>query len=449
MPKTRNNDKYINIYYSDVRLKALRQHSSELQKAKTMEDISRVRGEIIRDITYFLEIHHHIIKSEARWQSLVEMAPDGIVTMNLKGFVTSVNNSFLKLTGFSEDEIVGKHFSSLGTVRARDLPNNIKIFASLIRGKVSGPFEMVYKRKDGSVGYGEIHVKIVDIWKKEREVLVITRDITQRKKHEGELLKYMRELESSNHELEDFTYAVSHDLKAPLRTVEAFAGFLIKDYAENLDETGKEYLTRMKNATIRMTGLIDDLLSLSRVGRMQTEIALVDLNELIDIIKRDYDTQIAEVKVEIISSGLPEIRTQRILIQQLFFNLISNGLKFNNSKIPKVWVGYEEKENCHLFSVKDNGIGIEKRYQDKIFKIFQRLHTRDEYPGTGAGLTICKKIVETLGGRIWVESKPGAGSTFYFTIPKEEMIETEVSDYPHEVDQDVIQVQEELTEHAE
>ena len=253
----------------------------------------------------------------------------------------------------------------------------------------------------------------------------------------------------SNRELEDFTYAVSHDLKAPLRTVEAFASFLIKDYAENLDETGKEYLNRMRDASIRMKRLIDDMLSLSRVGRMQTEIVLVDLNELIDKIRFDFETQIKEGKAEIISSGLPAIRTQRIWIQQLFSNLISNGLKFNNSKIPKVWVGYEEQRDCHLFSVKDNGIGIEKRYQEKIFHIFQRLHSKDEYPGTGAGLTICKKIIETVGGRIWVDSKPGAGSTFYFTIPKGEMDETVEPEHPHEVDQGAIQVQEELTEHVE
>jgi len=396
--------------------------------------------------------------SEERLRSLVELAPDGILTLTITGIVTSVNAAYINITGYSKDDVVGKHFTKLRALQigVRDFPKYIKFFGSAILGRNQPPMEFPYTHKDDSKRWGEANFKLVKTSGVKSEVIGILRDITDRKRDEiriknllKELEQSNRELERSNRELEDFTYAVSHDLKAPLRTVEAFAGFLIDDYAKNLDETGNEYLNRMKNASVRMTGLIDDLLNLSRVGRMHTDIVLVDLNELLEEIKLDFETQINERNSEIISSRLPAIKTQYMWVQQLFSNLISNGLKFNTSKTPKVWIRHKDQKDYHLFSVKDNGIGIEKRYQEKIFKIFHRLHSREEYPGSGTGLTICKKIVETFGGRIWVESKPGAGSTFYFTIPKEEIVETEVSEYSHEVDQGVIQVQEELTEHAE
>ena len=397
-------------------------------------------------------------KSEERFRSLVELAPDGIITTTPSGKITSINAAYTNLTGDTKEDVVGKHFTQLRSLQVgvRDFPKYAKFFSLVVLGRNPPPFEFPYTHKDGSKKWASAQFKMIRSTGTSSEVIGILRDVTDRKQDEeriNNLLKELeasnRELEHSNRELEDFTYAVSHDLKAPLRTVEAFAGFLIDDYAKNLDETGNEYLNRMKNASIRMTGLIDDLLNLSRVGRMHADIVLVDLNELVEEIKLDFETQINERNAEIISSRLPAIKTQYMWVQQLFSNLISNGLKFNTSKTPKVWIRHKDQKDYHLFSVKDNGIGIEKRYQEKIFKIFHRLHSREEYPGSGTGLTICKKIVETFGGRIWVESKPGAGSTFYFTIPKEEIVETEVSEYSHEVDQGVIQVQEELTEHAE
>ena len=166
-----------------------------------------------------------------------------------------------------------------------------------------------------------------------------------------------------------------------------------------------------------MKELIDDLLTFSRVGRMNTDLETVDLEEIMDLIKLDLTSELEDRNGEIIWSNLPALKIQRIWMRQLLMNLVSNALKFNNSEKPTVWVTYYESADGHKFSVRDNGIGIDPKHHDRIFRIFERLHKQSEYPGTGAGLTICKKIVDYFNGRIWVESSLGEGSVFHFTIP--------------------------------
>jgi light-regulated signal transduction histidine kinase (bacteriophytochrome) len=222
----------------------------------------------------------------------------------------------------------------------------------------------------------------------------------------------------SNRELDEYTYAVSHDLKSPLRTIGSFSTFLLEDYSGQLDDQAKEYLGRMKSATQRMTELIDDLLKISRIGRMNTDIELIDVNQIITSIVADNQSLLDNKNGKITAGELPRIISQRVWVTQLFSNLVNNGLKFNESSNPTIWIECEENEDHYLFSVKDNGIGIDKKHHEKIFKIFQRLHTTKEYPGTGAGLSICKKILESWGGEISVESEVGQGSTFLLKIPK-------------------------------
>jgi PAS domain S-box-containing protein len=388
-------------------------------------------------------ISDELRKSEIRWRSLVELAPDGIVTISIGGFVTSINTAFSKLTGFSKDDIIGKHFTKIATIRARDIPRYIKMYSSLLRGKAPEPTEFKYLRNDGSLGWAEARYQLIKIGQK-KEIIAILRDITQHKLDEEILKRSLEELERSNRELDDYTYAVSHDLKAPLRTIEAFSNFLLEDYAEKLDETGEDYLKRMSEATVRMKNLIDDLLLISRVGRKHTELKMVDLNDVIKEIKLEYESVLKKSQGNIMSEKLPTLKTYKVWIKQLFSNLINNGLKFNRSPDPKVWLSYEERFNEYVFSVRDNGIGIDNKYHEKIFNIFQRLHNQDEYPGTGAGLTICKKIVDSFGGKIWVESKPGKGSTFYFTHPKDVSDRVDESEAHSEVDETMIQVEEDI-----
>ena len=211
---------------------------------------------------------------------------------------------------------------------------------------------------------------------------------------------------------------MSHDLKAPLRAIKAFSTFLVEDYGSKLDENAQEYLKRIVNAVNNMDELIEDLLLLSRVGRKFMEVEEVDLNGLIKEILVDIEPTINRRKGKVTYANLPKLRIQHVWLKQLFMNLIDNGLKFNKSETPTVEISCVEKGDMYQFQVKDNGIGIDKKYHDRIFSIFERLHTREEYEGTGIGLTTCKKIVQQFGGRIWVEGEEGKGSTFVFTIPK-------------------------------
>lgn len=233
-----------------------------------------------------------------------------------------------------------------------------------------------------------------------------------------QLQQLNNELERSNQDLESYTYVVSHDLKAPLRTIKSFSDFILEDSIEQLSLDSKEYLNRIMNAATHMDDLITDLLTLSRVGRKYTALEHVNLNEVVDDIEKDIYAILDEKGAVLQKDDLPVVEGQATWIKQLFLNLITNGLKFNESRQPIIRIGVTEKEDGYQFSVVDNGIGIASEYFDKIFNLFERLHTKEQYEGTGAGLAICKKIVEGFGGRIWVESEVGVGTSFYFTYPK-------------------------------
>jgi two-component system sensor histidine kinase/response regulator len=256
-------------------------------------------------------------------------------------------------------------------------------------------------------------------------IVGISRDITDMrnaeealKKSEIALLETNKLLRQSNTDLENYTYVVSHDLKAPLRAIKAFSTFLIEDYGDKLDENAQEYLQRIAKAVSNMDDLIEDLLLLSRVGRKFMDVETVDLNHLLEEIVIDLEPVIHKHNGKVKYSGLPTMQVQRIWMKQFFMNLIDNGLKYNKSENPTVEVSFEDEGEDYLFKVKDNGIGIDKKYHERIFNLFERLHTQEEYEGTGAGLAICKKIAEHLNGRIWVESEEGKGSTFFFALPK-------------------------------
>ncbi len=232
------------------------------------------------------------------------------------------------------------------------------------------------------------------------------------------------ELEAKNKELEQFAYIASHDLQEPLNTISSFIGLISEDYGDSFDDVGKESLAFIKDASIRMKKLIDSLLEYSRLGRNR-EYADVDLNKVIEELRKDLKTVIEETDATITVSKLPVVRGSEIELRLLLQNLIGNAIKFREAnKVPKINIASvkvtdlsEDAVNYWKFSVKDNGIGIPEEHKDRIFAIFQRLHSRDEYQGTGIGLAHCKKIVESHGGKIWLTSEKGKGSTFYFTIP--------------------------------
>ena len=227
-----------------------------------------------------------------------------------------------------------------------------------------------------------------------------------------------QELEKKNKELEQFVYIASHDLREPLRTTSGFVELFQKQYKGKLDEKADTYLSYIMQSTDRMKTLIDDLLDYSRIGS-KTELQQVDCNMILQEVLTDLGIALNEAGAEIKADRLPVISGHPTGIKQLFQNLITNGIKFSKKDIsPKIQIGAEIKDDAWKFSFTDNGIGIDKQHSENIFVIFQRLHTRKEYEGSGIGLAHCKKIVEMHNGNIWVESTPGTGSTFHFTIHK-------------------------------
>jgi signal transduction histidine kinase len=257
------------------------------------------------------------------------------------------------------------------------------------------------------------------IEKSESELKEINLDLERRvKDRTNELNESNLKLTNSNKELEQFAYVSSHDLQEPLRTISNFVELLEKKYAGKLDKDGVEYFNFIIKATSRMKNLITDLLEFSRVGR-DISFEPVDCNLVLNEVIEEMSTSIKESNAHINISKLPVLRGNKTELRRLFLNLISNAIKFRKKNVaPEITIAVEEKKSEFLFSVKDNGIGIEAQFINKLFIIFQRLHSTEKYPGTGIGLATCNKIVSLHKGKIWVESEPDVGSIFYFTISK-------------------------------
>ena len=239
-------------------------------------------------------------------------------------------------------------------------------------------------------------------------------------KQNQEILRLNKELRETNKKLEHFAYSVSHDLKEPLRMVRVFMNRLDEKYGDSLDEKAKQYIHFAVDGAERMEKLIKDLLDYSRIGRIHNQYELIDIGELLENTNKLNQAQLEETGGSIKWTEMPEITCQKIPLQQLFNNLVSNGIKYRKvDASPEILISFEEKQDEWIFSVADNGMGIEPEYHSVIFDLFRKVDEKST-SGTGMGLAICKKIVEEHGGKIWVESELGKGSTFYFTIEKDE-----------------------------
>jgi signal transduction histidine kinase len=247
--------------------------------------------------------------------------------------------------------------------------------------------------------------------------VAVIRDITEQKVSRDVMARQRKELERSNRDLEQFAYVSSHDLQEPLRAVSGYCQLLQRRYAAALEPKAAEYIGEAVQGARRMQALIEGLLAYSRVGRHGHPIAPTSAQAAFNQALVNLHEAIAECSAEITHGPLPVVPADPLQLMQLFQNLIGNSLKYRGERRPQIHVAAELGCREWVFSVRDNGIGIDPRFRERIFVIFQRLHTRSEYPGTGIGLALCKRIVERHGGRIWVESEPGAGSTFFFSLP--------------------------------
>jgi light-regulated signal transduction histidine kinase (bacteriophytochrome) len=249
-------------------------------------------------------------------------------------------------------------------------------------------------------------------------LIVSTEVITERRKAKEKLEQLNEKLLHSNRDLEQFAYVASHDLQEPLRAVNSYAQLLTQKYEGHLDAKADKYLGYIMEGATRMQQLINDLLEFSRVGTHGKNLQGIDTEVILSQVLADLKVAIAESQAVVTHDPLPTVIGDEIQLIQLFQNLIGNAIKFCQDKPPRVHISTEQKQKEWVFEVRDNGIGMESEFFERIFTLFQRLHSRTEYPGTGIGLAVCKKIVERHGGQIWVESTLGEGTTFYFSIPQ-------------------------------
>ena len=354
-------------------------------------------------------------RSEQQFRTLIEAMPTLVWTLKPDGEVEYVNQRWVEYMGMSPDE--GPKW--MEAVHPEDREQTAESVRRTIEQGESYEIECRLRRHDG-----------VYRWHLSRALPLrdnngnifrwfgTSTDIHGHKMIEQDLRRTAAELERSNKELEEFAYVASHDLQEPLRMITGYLKLIERRYKGRLDQDADEFIAYAVDGATRMQQLIADLLAYSRVGTRGHALIPIDLKRPFERAQADLWTTIVETGAKLTHDPLPVVNGDETQLAQLFLNLIGNAIKFRSERTPEIHVGVKAENDSYLFYVRDNGIGFDQRYAPKMFLVFQRLHTRQKYPGTGIGLAICKKIIDRHGGRIWVESEPGKGSTFYFTLPK-------------------------------
>lgn len=402
-----------------------------LINATTIKHKKRQRAIIctVLDISDRKKVEKALAASEERFRLAFKTSPDAMAISRISdGRFLNINDGFARALNYSREEILNQNFSTLKFWKNLDDRKGLKDELNA-KGYIEN-YETQVIDKNGKTIDWLLSATLFNL-DGEEVTLSVAKDITERKNNENELKDYREHLEelvqqrtealeAKNKEMETFTYSVSHDLKAPLRGIDGYSRLLQEDCLDKLDEDGLLFLNNVRQSAAQMNQLIEDLLAYSRMERREIQPAEINLRPLIDglIVDRRFDFETKQIDVSV---NLPfqNIQSDIATIRQVLTNFIDNAVKFSREKPPKIIeIGGEDDENYWTLWVKDNGIGFDQQYTDRIFEIFQRLHRTEDYPGTGIGLAIVKKAVERVGGWCWAESSLGEGAKFFIKIPK-------------------------------
>lgn len=404
------------IQHRDLELVNAKEMLEERVEERTSE-LTSTNEQLTKEIDVRKKIEGQLRRAEENYRTQFEGAMDAIFVADAEtGILTDCNPAATRLVGREKSELIGQHEQILHPPEMIEGEFS-KPFVQYLCGKQGQTIETQVVTKTGEIKHVAIKANLLDV--RGKKILQgIFRDITENKKAESVKTQLLEQLASANQELKDFAYVVSHDLKAPLRGIKTISDWISTDYTDKLDDDGKEQLKLLANRVDRMHNLIDGILQYSRVGRIEEEKVQINLNkfvpEIIDMLAPPENISVT------IENELPTINGEQTRLMQVFQNLLSNAVKYMDKPKGLIKVGCVEENGFWKFNITDNGPGIEEKYFEKIFKIFQTLSPRDEFESTGIGLTVVKKIVELYKGKIWVQSRLGEGSTFFFTLPKQE-----------------------------
>jgi PAS domain S-box-containing protein len=372
---------------------------------------------IRRDAVERRKVQQALEKSEKLYESLFESAADLLILTDRQGYIVRANAQAERAFGYGRRELTGQTLEMLVPQRfrrAHERHRSQYMFGPRTRPMGAG-LELFGLRKDGTEFPVDIMLSVSHAWD-EPLVQSVIRDVTERKQAQQEIAARAQELARSNADLENFAYVASHDLQEPLRMVSSYTQLLGERYRGKLDAEADEFIAFAVDGAARMQVMIQDLLNYSRVARKPPQLEPVDSQAVLGRALSNLQASIQESGAEISAGPLPMVKADAAQLLQLFQNLIGNAIKFRGTRQPTVEIS-ASRNGGWTFRVSDNGIGIDPHGRERIFGMFQRLHTRKEYPGTGIGLAVCKRVVEGHGGKLWVESEPGRGSSFFFTLP--------------------------------